>query len=190
MKQDRWTLGLAAGATLASLLILFVWIPTDIEGDVVETFRRQVSIGDAMAPTVVAVALLLVSVALGISSYLRPDSGGMAPLDRKAVSFLIRMVGLSAFSALLMLYTGPTIVELLNILGQEVGTYRQLKDTAPFKFLGFAIGGVVLVAGGIMVVENKTSLSAIWIGIGAVIGLILLFDVPFDDVLLPPNADF
>ena len=54
MKYDRWTLGLAVAAVVSAALTLGIWIPNDIESGLVETFRRQTTIGDAMAPTMLA----------------------------------------------------------------------------------------------------------------------------------------
>ena len=38
-------------------------------------------------------------------------------------------------------------------------------------------------------VEGRVSLRALVVAALAVIGIILLYDVPFEDVLLPPNGD-
>jgi len=51
-------------------------------------------------------------------------------------------------------------------------------------------GGDTLVAGVIGLGERRASPRALLWGALAVIGLIALFDLPFDDLLLPPNGDF
>ena len=89
----------------------------------------------------------------------------------------------------LMVFTGPVVVESINGLGGEIGTYRQLRDTVPYKYLGFAAGGFVLVFGAIRVVENRFSMAAAGVAIGAVVVLGFIYDVPFDNLLLPPNGD-
>ena len=89
----------------------------------------------------------------------------------------------------LMVFTGPVVVEAINSLGDDIGTYRQLRDTVPYKYLGFATGGFVLVFGAIRVVENRLSVSAAWVAIGAVLVLGFIYDVPCDNLLLPPNGD-
>ena len=38
-------------------------------------------------------------------------------------------------------------------------------------------------------VEEQLSWRAMLIALAAVAGIILLYDVPFDDILLPPNGD-
>ena len=90
----------------------------------------------------------------------------------------------------LMVYTGPLVVEAISAFGGEVGTYRQLKAAFPYKYLGYTMGGFVMVLGVIRVVENKITHSAAWVAALAVLALVLLYDVPFDNLLLPPNGDF
>ena len=67
--------------------------------------------------------------------------------------------------------------------------YRLLRDTVPWKYVGFASGGFVIVAGASSVVEGRFSRSAALAGIVAVLLIIALYDLPFDDLLLPPNGD-
>ena len=38
-------------------------------------------------------------------------------------------------------------------------------------------------------VEQRITWRALWVALAAVIGIIVLYDLPFDDVLLPPNGD-
>ena len=75
---------------------------------------------------------------------------------------------------------------ILRAGGEE---YRILRDTVPWKYTGFVIGGILLVFSLICFVEERLSWRALLISIGAVVGIILLYDLPFDDVLLPPNGD-
>ena len=87
---------------------------------------------------------------------------------------------------MLMVYTGPIAVALFTD-GQE---YRLLRNEVPWKYLGFALGGTCVVTGLIALVERKVSLRAAAFGVfcGAVI--IAAYDLPFDDLLLPPNGDY
>ncbi|MEM6465129.1 MAG: hypothetical protein AAF679_01305, partial [Pseudomonadota bacterium] len=87
-------------------------------------------------------------------------------------------------SLALMRALGPMVTELVST--QE---YRILRDTAPWKYIGFAAGGLVLVTGLISVVERRFSLRALAIGVFAVTMVIVLYDLPFEDLLLPPNGD-
>jgi len=189
MRIDRWTVGLAGFFALLAAVMLFVWIPNDIETGVVEVYRRQVNIGDSMAPTVAAVALLVVSLLMGVFSFFRPLASSAAPLDQRSFSFLARIGGVIVLSLVIMTYAGPLLVAIVNLFG-DVGIYRHLKDDLPYKYAGFVLGGLSMVAGVIMVVENKLSRHSLWIAAAAVLALIVIFDLPFDDILLPPNGDY
>jgi hypothetical protein len=193
MQSERWTIGLALFFAGASLVTLFVWIPADIETGVIETFRRRTTIGDAMAPTLAAAAILVISVIMGISAVLRARRNGRPPEsgpDRRGSAFLLLITVPMVLGLVLMVYTGPVVVEAINAFGGEIGTYRQLKAAFPYKYLGYLIGGFVMAFGMIRVVENKTSQSAAWVSAFAVLALILLYDLPFENILLPPNGDF
>jgi hypothetical protein len=192
MKNERWTIGLAVFFIITSALTLFVWIPIDIETGVVETFRRRVNIGDAMAPTVVAAAILVVSILMGVMALIRPSPNLMVKegLDKQSFNFLSRMIIPLGLGLSLMLYAGPLVVDFINTMGGEISTYRQLKDTFPYKFIGYSLGGFVLVFGLVRLIENRSSLSAAWAAIIAVLLLTLLYEVPFDNLLLPPNGDY
>ncbi len=189
MRIDRWTVGVAGFFALLAAAMLFVWIPNDIETGIVEVYRRQVNIGDSMAPTVAAAALLIVSLLMGAFSYFRPAPPSAAPLDNRSFSFLARIAGVVVLSLVIMVYAGPLLVAIVNLFG-DVGIYRHLKDDFPYKFVGFVLGGGTLVAGLIMVVENRLSRRSIWIAAAAVLALIVVFDLPFNDTLLPPNGDY
>ena len=64
-----------------------------------------------------------------------------------------------------------------------------LADTAPWKYIGFGIGGGTMIFCMISFVEQRITWRALWVALAAVIGIIVLYDLPFDDVLLPPNGD-
>lgn len=191
MRLDRWTLGLACLFAALSTITLVIWIPNDIEGGLIETFRRQKSIGDAMAPTVVAAGALIASIFMAVSSFfsraeVRPR--GRTP-DLQSLSFELRVAAVLIVSLVVMAHSGPLTVDLITGFGYEIGTYRELRDTIPYKYIGFSIGGFFMIFGLIGVVENKISTSGAIAALLAVIVLILLYDVPFDHMLLPPNGD-
>ena len=89
-----------------------------------------------------------------------------------------------------MYWAGPVALALLGPSGDEAVTYRQMRSTAPWKYVGLVLGGFILVFGITSMLEGamrwKRALSAIL----AIIVLIVIFDVPFDTILLPPNGDF
>lgn len=188
MRQDRWTLGLAAFFVVAAIVTLAVWIPNDIETGLIEKFRREILIGDALAPTAIAVGILVSAFALGVTSYFRPDPFKGIP-DLQSFVFLGKMAAAVGVSLVLMVYTGPLVVDVINGMGYDIGSYRQLRDTVPYKYIGYAIGGFVMVFGVIRVVENRFSASAALASVVAVLFFIILYDIPFDNLLLPPNGD-
>lgn len=192
MPRDRWTIGLGCLFAVLGVVTLAVWIPNDIESGVIETFRRQTSIGDAMAPTMVAAGILIVSVLMAVTEFL-PRAGEAGPatvLDRQSARFLLRLFAILIVGLVLMGYVGPLTVDAINALGFDVGSYRQLRDTVPYKYLGYTVGGFVIIFGLIRLVENRLSGGAALAALVAVAILIFLYDVPFDDLLLPPNGDF
>lgn len=191
MQKAPWTVGLAIFFSLASLLTLFVWIPLDIETGVIETFRRRVTIGDAMAPTIMAVAILVVSVVMGILAVFQPaenSSDVKEDLDKQSFVFLARLVIVVSIGLVLMVYLGPMVVDLINTLGGEIGSYRNLRASYPYKLIGYVFGGFVLIFGIISVVENRFSMNGALVSIIAVVVITMLYEVPFDNLLLPPNG--
>ena len=192
MKYDRWTLGLAVAAVVSAALTLGIWIPNDIESGLVETFRRQTTIGDAMAPTMLATGIFIVALAMGLISWLRSRFGykeRQVGLDRLSIEFLFRLAAVIVLGLLLIPYCGPLSVDLINALGGEIGSYRVLRDTVPYKYIGYFLGGFVMIFGIIWLIEQRPTRSAALVSLVAVIVLIVLYDLPFDDLLLPPNGD-
>jgi hypothetical protein len=168
-----------------SLIALTLWIPLDIESGIIEKVRRREKMGDALFPTALAVAMALVAGLSAVVAFLGEER---RPENHPGLGFLAKFLGIMVTSLLLMRYSGPVAVELANLFGADLA-YRNLRDTVPWKYLGFAIGGVFLTGGLIALVQGRLSLRGILIGAGAVLVLILLYDLPFDDLLLPPNGD-
>ena len=84
----------------------------------------------------------------------------------------------------LMRWTGPLAAWLL-----DAGEYRLLRDTVPWKYMGFVTGGTVIVGGLVALMEARASLRAALIGLAAAAALAAAYDLPFGDLLLPPNGD-
>ena len=188
MRVDPWSLGVAAAVAAVALLTLGIWIPADIETGVVETFRRRIVIGDAMAPTVAAIGMIAASALLALSAVRNPGRAEQAP-DRQSLVFAARLAAVIAASLALMAYTGPLAVDAISVLGGAIGSYRELRDTVPYKYLGYLLGGTVLVGGVIAVVEQRLTRGVALAAVTATVALMLLYDLPFDDLLLPPNGD-
>lgn len=194
MRNERWSFGLGLCFVFLSLVALFLWIPADTETGLVEKERRKYVIGDALAPTALMVLIFLVSLALTISSFFNLRRRSAPPANPAYLSganfrYSLSMLAIVALSLLLMAWSGAVFTQLLNTIGFDIGNYRALYDTVPYKYIGFALGGFVMVFGLVSMIEGRFSLIGAWVAIGMVLLLIAVYDLPFDDLLLPPNGD-
>ena len=169
-----------------ALVLILVWIPLDTSTGLVEKVRGRTNIGDSLAPTIAAFFLFFGAVLLIISernSKLQPAIG------RTELTFMFRLMSAIIIGILVMRYTGPALVAFVNVFGGEPLEYRLLRTTPGWKHVGFIFGGIIMVTGVISVVERKFTTRAVMTGICAVIVLLLVFDLPFEDLQLPPNGD-
>ncbi|MEL7099419.1 MAG: hypothetical protein AAGM84_11375 [Pseudomonadota bacterium] len=163
-----------------SVAVLVLWVPNDIETGLIEKVRRQVRIGDSMMPV-----LSLAFVIFGAVLCLFAPQRDAPQLTLAHVRYLFALGLVLAASLLVMRWAGPFAVDLF---GAE-DTYRNLRDERPWKYLGFVLGGTGLVAGIMTVMEGRFSGRTVLVGFVASVCLIALYDLPFDDLLLPPNGD-
>lgn len=193
MQTRYWNIAIGLAFIVLSLITLIWWIPSDIETGVIYVERRDIEVGDAMAPTMAALTVLLTSIALMLSALLAGrDSASSEPpigLSKSNITSMAAMAFVLIVSLALMVWAGPLLVQVMQAAGSDIKTYRLLTDTVPYKYTGLAIGGFVLVAGLISWIEGHVRWQALVTGIGAVLVLILLYDVPFDTLLLPPNGE-
>ncbi len=162
-----------------ALLVAFIWIPLDAETWLVERKRGRYTVGDSLAPTLAAVFIVVAGLLL-----LFEQRGQNEKPNRDNLRFIAAMIGIGLVGLMLMRWTGPIVTEALS--GQD---YRLLRDTAPWKYIGFVLGGTVLIFSMIAFIEERPSWRALVIALIAVAGIIALYDLPFDDILLPPNGD-
>ena len=168
---------LAIFFALAALFIIFVWVPMDTGTGLVEKVRRKYTIGDALAPTVAGVILLIG----GMLLWLRPsaDKG----TTRQNLIWMAYLFGVFTASLMLMRYAGPVVAMLMN------ADYRPLRATPPWHYIGFLVGGTILIGGLTSLVERRLSAQNFVIGFIAALVVALIYDLPFDDLILPPNGD-
>lgn len=180
--QSRSNLYLGAIFLAFTALVAFVWIPLDVETGIVEKIRRRTVIGDALAPTVAAFFVGLGGVILLVFERNDPDQPALTSTNLRfiGIQILILVVGF-----LIMLYSGPLAVYLLG----DGAEYRLLRDTAPWKYVGYFLGGTFIVSGLISCAEGKFTGRSVLIGVCVVAFLIAIYDLPFEDLLLPPNGD-
>ncbi len=169
-----------------ALLLLFVWIPLDTDTGWIEKVRRQVTIGDSMAPSVAALFLLVGGAILIQFERNVPRQPTMTADNLRFIGsiLLILLISLS-----IMRYCGPLVVAITNTLTGDTPEYRLLRDTAPWKYLGYFSGGIVMISGLIALIEGRLTGRILLISAVAVLVLIAIYDLPFDDLLLPPNGD-
>lgn len=165
-----------------ALAVAFVWVPLDTETGIIEKVRRQTNIGDALAPTVAAFFIGLGGLILILFERKAPDQPHISLLNLRFISL---QMGILVLGFLIMLYAGPALVALTGAESE----YRLLRDTAPWKYIGYFLGGTLIVCGLISQAEGRFSARSLIIAVGVVLALIVIYDLPFDDLLLPPNGD-
>ena len=179
-------LRLTQDAALGGVVLLFglfvavIWAPLDSDTGLVERIRGRWTIGDALAPTMAGLLLAVSGLALSVSSLRRP---GRNLLAIRNLQFILSAATCVAAALLVMRYAGPLIASI------TVGEYRPLRDTAPWKYLGFVLGGGILVVGLGFIAEGRTNWRRIALTILGLLVLALAYDLPFEDLLLPPNGD-
>ena len=189
--MNRW---IGAGAVAISLLVVFVWIPLDIETGLIEKVRRSVILGDAFAPTISGALIGFGGLLCLVSNNSAAPLGRNPEARESFASYAAKhhlvhiavMLCLFVVCLTLMRYAGPIAVRYLHDGPIE---YRLLRDTVPWKYIGFVVGGTGLVTGLIAWTERQLKLRHILIGLAATFVLIAAYDLPFDDLLLPPNGD-
>jgi len=183
MSQHR---AIGAVVCIAGLAALLLWLPNDVDSGLVEKVRRRYQIGDMLAPAMALAIMLLGAVWLLLSRDRKPVGEIIGP-GRALLMFLL----IVALSFLLMRWSGPAAVWLGASAGLvEPGTgYRPLRDTLPWKFIGFLAGGTVMIwalsalADGGWTWRRLVTAFLVTLVIGAA------FDLPFEDLVLPPNGD-
>ena len=101
MHSRLWNLGIGVTFTLASIVTLVWWIPNDVETGVLVQDRYAIEVGDAMAPTAVAVGILIISLALLLSAYFNNADAGADLLERSVGLTYANLLSLAASGAVL-----------------------------------------------------------------------------------------
>ena len=167
-------------------LLIFIWIPLDTDSGIVEKVRGRFAIGDALAPTIAACFIL---VGGGLLVAFERNGTNQSSLRRSHVLFMGKLFAVTALSLLVMRFAGPLCAEIANLFRTDPIEYRLLRATAGWKHIGFSLGGILMVAGIIAIVERGFSLRGLLTAVLAVLAMIAMFDLPFEDLLLPPNGD-
>lgn len=184
--ESRANLWLGAVCVLAALLVGLLWIPLDTGTGMIERVRRQTATGDSLAPSVTAIIVATGGLSLCLVERRFRDQAAMT---RKNLAFLAASTAVLAATLIPMRWTGPVVVSLFDGRPDSLDAYRPLPDTAPWKYIGYMVGGTILIAVPIALIERRSSPKAFAIAFLATVVLVLVHDFPFEDLLLPPNGD-
>jgi hypothetical protein len=193
---DPWDIGFGVVIFLGSMLALFVWFPADIPTGFffINAIGREEP-GDAFFPIMLAVLLAILSliqVTLAIFGA-RPANEDGTPTPTLTVGnfkFLVLFIAISMIGYAIMYWLGPLTVSALNAGGLLDADYRQLTDTAPYKYIGYVVGGFLMTITLIAWTEGRIRRQSVIAVLLTLIIAIVIFDVVLKNVLLPPNADY
>ena len=172
---------LGLGGLLIGGLILFVWIPLDVETGWIEKVRSQIVIGDAMAPSLAALVLMIGGLLTMLQSW---RTQGDVRVNIDSLKFIALLLVLLGLSMAVMRWAGPLTAQIFQ------ADYRNLRDTVPWKYIGYVLGGVLMIFGLVGTMEHRLRWRVLIISIVAVLAMMLVYDLPFENLLLPPNGDF
>lgn len=190
---DPWDVGFGVVFLAGSLLALLVWFPADIRGGFfhVNAIGRSEP-GDAFFPILLAATLVTLSVVQLTAAILRPPPAGepRLRLTVRNMRFLALFVAITAAGLAIMFWLGPVVVWGMQALGLTEAEYRHLTDTAPYKYIGYVVGGFLMTVGLIVWGEGRIRRVGLVTVIVVLATAIVIFDVLLTNVLLPPNAEF
>jgi hypothetical protein len=186
MRHSNGNLILGTVTLAFAIMVIFVWIPLDTQTGLIEKVRRQVTIGDALAPTIAAGFLAIGGLLLVLVERNADNQPRVSPAD---VLFGLALIGSVMVSLLAMRYAGPASVGIWNLLSDSEAEYRLLRDTAPWKYIGFLLGGTMMITMLVSLVEGRLRAKTVLIAFVSVSVMAAIYDLPFDDLLLPPNGD-
>jgi uncharacterized membrane protein YdcZ (DUF606 family) len=170
----------------AGVLAIVLWVPADTGTGIIEKVRGKYRAGDALAPTVAFVILIISGILLILESRVSTE---IHRISRRHLKFALISFFVFVMSIALMRWSGPLALFLSQYSSDNQLQYRELRDTAPWKYIGFLLGGSVLVGAFISLASRQQRLTYYLIGLIASAMMIALYDLPFDNLLLPPNGD-
>ncbi|MCJ7872707.1 hypothetical protein [Phaeobacter sp. J2-8] len=185
--SDQLWLGL--GCTALAAVIALIWIPMDSGTGLIEVQRRRITLGDALAPTLAAGFIGLGGCVLLLQSLAAKPGEPAARLQRSHLLFLLRFLAICGLGLVLMRWAGPLAVALADPFVAADLNYRSLRDTAPWKYIGYLTGGTFIAAALMAGAEGRWRPRHLALALATSLALALLFDLPLDGLLLPPNGD-
>lgn len=177
INQDT-VLGLLA--LVLGVVIIFWWAPLDSDTGLAEKVRGRWSVGDALAPTVAGVVIAASGLFILLGGLLRASE---ATLSLKNAAYLAAFLVIITAGFLIMRYAGPMVADLMGV------EYRPLRDERPWKYIGFILGGGGMIFGLISLAEGRIAAKRLVLALAIAAALAVVYDLPFEDLLLPPNGD-
>jgi len=189
---DPWNIGFGVVVLVLALATLFLWIPGDIKGGFIEANQTgKPEPGDAFFPVILSgLMLILAAVQLAGALFSRKPQPASGKITSDNFKFLLFFYAVVLTGLTIMYWLGPLVVDALRGAGAIDNTYRQLVDTAPYKYIGYVVGGFLMISALIIWAEGRVRVHAI-LTVAIVIGLLIgVLDVLLHNIQLPPNADF
>lgn len=171
---------LGALALLLGAVVVFLWAPLDSDTGIAEKVRGRWSIGDALAPTVAGAVIAISGLFILVGGWLRRGEGRLTAANARYLGALIAVI---ACGLVAMRFLGPLAADLM---GRD---YRVLRDEVPWKYIGFVIGGGGMIFGVMSLAEGKVRLRRLVLALCIACMLAIIYDLPFEDLLMPPNGD-
>ena len=168
-----------------ALVTLFVWIPLDIDTGLVERVRRRNIIGDSLGPVA---AMILI----GCAAFTLMRSSQNSPMVSELRITLMHFgfyIAVFAVTLLVMRLLGPWLIMAVDMGTQTELSYRNLRNIWPLKYVGYVAGGTILLSALSHFMDQSVTLRRIFLFFAISLGIALFFDLPFEDILLPPNGD-
>ncbi len=174
LSVDIW---LALFFLVAAILLIFVWILLDTDTGLAKKDQCKFVIGDVLAPTLNGIVIIL-----GVALILLQPTHNKA-LKWQNLSWIATLLGLFTLSLVMMRYAGPLVASWIEL------DYRPLRATPPWHYIGFLLGGRVMVGGITSLVSRRFAVKDFVIGFITSLAPALLYDVHFDDLIIPPKRD-
>lgn len=187
LTQD-FALGLSAALFGAALIYI---APIDSDSGLIEKVRGRFSVGDALAPSAAGVVILVAGLWVALSALWSlaraagraPEGAARGGLTLRNLAYLAALAAIFTAAFTLTRYAGP--VAALAV-GED---YRLLRDTVPWKYIGFVAGGGAMIFALISLAEGRMRARRLALAVAVAAGVALAYDLPFEDLLLPPNGD-
>lgn len=192
---DPWDIGFGVVIFIGALLAIFVWFPNDIRsGFFYVNAIGKTEPGDAFFPIILATTLAILSgIQLYISLFHKSSSASSEPCPAITVSnfkFLLTFGAICVLGLSIMYSLGPVTVWVMREFSLIDAEYRNLTDTAPFKYIGYVVGGFLMTVTLIAWTEGRVRKPAVISVLTVLVVAIIIFDKLLTNVLLPPNAEF